>query len=121
MISYEVTARLDKRIAEEYERYLREEHIPDLMATGCFLEATFARQEEVKVANDDPWIRFRSSYLAPDRAALERYFREHAERLRGDALARFPAGLEPTREEWALVERWKGDEPADGGDDDGAA
>ena len=117
MISYEVTARLDKRIAEEYERYLREEHIPDLMATGCFVEAAFSRQEEVKVANDDPWVRFRSSYLAPDRAALERYFREHAEGLRGEALARFPAGLEPSRAEWGVLQRWRAGGETDGDGD----
>jgi hypothetical protein len=133
MISYEVTARLDARVAEAYERYLRDVHIPDLMATGCFVEAAFARQEAVDKANnsantsantsanDSASVCFRSSYVASDEAALQRYFREHAERLRGDALARFPSGLQLTREQWSVMERWKAHEGVNPVGEDGGA
>jgi hypothetical protein len=119
MISYEVTARLDAQIAGDYERYLRDVHIPDLMATGCFVEAAFARQEAVDSVNDSSSptasVCFRSSYVASDEAALQRYFREHADRLRGDALARFPSGLQLTREQWSVMERWTAHEGVNAG------
>jgi hypothetical protein len=111
VIAYEVRARVPVEQAEAYERYLREEHIPDLMATGCFEEAHFSRSEAgdpvSQAAGHPPTdVLFRSAYLAPDRAALDRYLADHAGRLRTHALARFPRGLAFERETWAVLERW---------------
>lgn len=111
MIWYEVRADVPAHLAAAYEAYLREEHIPDLMATGCFVEAAFCGAEDVPVqeaAEASPEARrlFRSAYLAPDRAALDRYLAEHAGRLRKHALRRFPEGLRFAREEWEVRERW---------------
>ena len=39
MIIYEVTAVVEARLAETYERYMREHHIPDVLASGCFERA----------------------------------------------------------------------------------
>lgn len=104
LVRYEVRARVAPHRAQAYERYLREEHIPDLLRTGCFLEAEFCR-----VAGDAPdpgeSVRFRSSYLAPDQEALDRYLSDHAPRLRAHALERIPDGLELERELWSVVER----------------
>ncbi len=119
-LRYEVRARVPAPQAEAYARYLREEHIPDLMDTGCFVEATFARltddarpaeatdaraggSEEGKAAAS---VLFRSAYLAPDPSALARYLAEHAPRLRAHALDRFPGGLAFEREVWDVLERW---------------
>ncbi len=109
MIAYEVRARVPVEQAEAYERYLREEHIPDLMATGCFVEANFSRSEGRGSASEEAPaadVLFRSAYLAPDRAALDRYLADHAGRLRTHALARFPRGPAFERETWAVLERW---------------
>jgi len=109
MIAYEVRARVPIDQAKAYEQYLREEHIPDLMATGCFEEATFSRSEgsgAAPEAGHPADVLFRSAYLAPDRAALDRYLADHAGRLRTHALARFPRGLAFERETWAVLERW---------------
>jgi hypothetical protein len=109
VIAYEVRARVPVEQAEAYERYLREEHIPDLMATGCFVEANFSRSEGRGSASEEAPaadVLFRSAYLAPDGAALDRYLADHAGRLRTHALARFPRGLAFERETWAVLERW---------------
>jgi hypothetical protein len=97
MISYEVTTTARADIAEAYAHYLRSEHIPDLLATGCFVGARLGRAGAA---------RFRTWYDAPDLAALDRYFAEHAGRLRAHVKARFPDGLELERESWELLERW---------------
>ncbi len=102
MIRYEVRARVPAPLADAYARYLQEEHVPDLLETGCFVEAEFSRAG----ASGDGIVRFRSAYLAPDTAALDRYLREHASRLRSHALARFPEGLSFEREEWEVLRRW---------------
>lgn len=115
MIWYEVRADVPAEHAAAYEAYLRKEHIPDLMETGCFVEAAFCQAElggepagvaESSRPSPGSRVRFRSAYLAPDREALDRYFAEHAARLRDHALRRFPEGLRFAREEWWELERW---------------
>jgi hypothetical protein len=93
MIAYEVTAVVDEAIAAEFKSYMTNRHIPDLMATGCFASA------ELSVANG----RYRFRYDAVDQAALDRYFEEHAARLRLDVIEHFPSGVELSREVWTIV------------------
>jgi hypothetical protein len=95
-VSYEVTAALDPSLDAEFERYMRERHIPDLMATGCFVSAALARLAPG---------RFRMRYEAAGPPALDRYQAEHAPRLRAEFTAHYPeAALE--REVLTVLERW---------------
>jgi hypothetical protein len=43
MITYEITATVRADLCDAYERYMRDRHIPDLLATGSFAGATMAR------------------------------------------------------------------------------
>ena len=43
VITYEVTAIVEARLAETYERYMRQQHIRDVLATGCFQSAELAK------------------------------------------------------------------------------
>jgi hypothetical protein len=104
MISYEVRIRLPDFEVERYVRYLKEIHIPDLMATGCFISARLFR-ERVE-AGEGSIGRLRSSYLAPDAEALNRYLTLHAPRLRAHATEHFPVGLEIERELWSPEGSW---------------
>ena len=45
-------------------------------------------------------------YEARDRAALDAYLRDDAPRLRQHFVSTFPAGIELSREEWTVLERW---------------
>jgi len=97
MITYEITASVRADLCESYERYMQDEHIPDLLNTGSFIVATFTRSTPG---------RYRICYQALDRASLDRYIAEHAPRLRAHLLARFPDGVELTREEWLVLKTW---------------
>jgi hypothetical protein len=97
MVTYEITATVAPRLADEYERYMRERHVPDLLATGCFVGAALTRSTPG---------RYRIRYEAPDQTTLDRYLAEHAPRLRAHALERFPDGVELSREVWTAVEVW---------------
>jgi hypothetical protein len=94
---YEITATVRADLAEKYETYMRETHIPDLLATGFFSGAklTFAAEN-----------RYRIQYEARDRAALDEYLNTEAARLRADFLAHFPEGIELTRENWEVLQIW---------------
>ncbi len=98
MIIYEITATVRADLIEAYERYMRETHIPDLLATGFFGGARMARAGE---------NRYRIGYEAHDQTALDEYLNTEAARLRADFLAHFPEGVEVSRENWEILQVWK--------------
>ena len=93
-ISYEVSAEVRDDLRGAFESFMIERHIPDLMATGCFREAHFERRAPGK---------YRTRYEAIDRSSLERYFEEHAARLRSHVAETFPEGISFEREEWETL------------------
>ena len=100
MIIYEITVTVRLDLTEAYEKYMRELHIPDLLATGFFGGARMARAGE---------NRYRIQYEARDQKALDEYLDTEAARLRADFLEHFPEGVEVTRENWAVLQIWKED------------
>jgi Domain of unknown function (DUF4286) len=99
MIVYEVTAIVEARLAKTYERYMRQQHIPDVMASGCFQSAD--------LASATPG-RYRIRYEASTNEDLERYLAKHATRLREDFASHFPEGVALSREVWTMMQRWDG-------------
>ncbi len=77
---------------------MREKHVPEIWATGCFQRITFDRAGPTT---------FRTSYEAASPAELERYLRDHATDFRADFAAHFPAGVSATRATWSAVEEWR--------------
>ena len=102
MIAYEVTAEVEPRLAAAYEQYMREKHIPEVFATGCFYFTIFARSTPGS---------YRTSYVARTQADLDRYLQHHTEALRADFAAHFPEGVSLSREVWVTLERWEGAAP----------
>jgi hypothetical protein len=96
-IIYEITAIVQTELIEQYEKYMRERHIPELLATGYFRGAKFTRSKE---------NRYRIQYEARDRESLEHYLQKDAARLRGDFNAHFPEGAEVFRENWEVLQIW---------------
>jgi hypothetical protein len=94
---YEVTLQVDPALSRAVEDHMRLEHIPEILATGCFQRIRFDRASPA---------RFRTSYEARSDADLERYVREHAPRLRAEFQTRFPTGVTATRETWAPLQSW---------------
>ena len=99
MIIYEVTAIVEAPLVESYERYLRQQHIPDVLASGCFRSAD--------LASATPG-RYRIRYEASTGEDLERYLGTHAARLREDFGSHFPEGVVLAREMWTVIQRWDG-------------
>lgn len=97
MISYEVTLQVEPHLAAAVEEYMRQRHIPEIFASGCFRRIRFSQASPT---------RFRTSYQADAQADLDRYVLEHAPRLRAEFQARFPEGVTLTRETWLQREIW---------------
>ena len=106
IVTYEITAEVRDDLVPTYEAYMRGTHVPDLLATGHFVAASFGRAAPG---------RYRVRYEARDAAALERYLADHAPRLRAHFDAQFPAGVRLSRELWTVLELWADDAGASAG------
>lgn len=93
-VTYEVTATVDLELVDRYEHYMQKRHIPDLLATGCFVAATFSRSGPG---------RYRIRYEAPDQQTLDDYLRVHASALRAKVDQEFRAGVNLSREVWTVL------------------
>lgn len=97
MIIYEITTTVPNELIGDYEKYMQEIHIPDLLATGYFGKAYFTRSGE---------NRYRVQYHAYDQNALVEYLKNDAQRLREHFHSHFPKGIELSRENWEILEEF---------------
>ena len=97
MIFYEVTLEVDPSLAAELQKYMRHQHIPAILRTGCFRHIHFDRASST---------RFRTCYEAESAADLERYLRDHAPALRLEFQGEFPDQVTVTRDTWVEQESW---------------
>lgn len=97
MVTYEVTATVEPRLAQAYERYMREHHIPAVLASGYFRGAAFTRGTPG---------RYRMRYEAPSEEDLGQYLATCAPGLRENFASSFPAGVTLSREVWVALQTW---------------
>ena len=88
--------------ASQWEAYMADEHVPDMMGTGCFQSAYMARDEP---ADTDDHVGWRVIYVLEDQAALDRYLAEHAAAMRDDHSSRFAGAVQASREILPVVAR----------------
>lgn len=93
MLIYEVTATVDPELSTEYEKYMIEQHIPDLLATGYFAAAFFARHGS----------HYKMGYHVDSQQHLDSYLANDAERLRADVKGRFPSGIAYSRQVFEII------------------
>ena len=96
MVTYEVTAVVEPRLVDAYVEYMRESHIAEVLATGCFVGAVFECADECT---------FRARYQA-ESGALDGYLSHHTARLREAFAGHFPAGIRFSRAVWTEQHRW---------------
>lgn len=98
MLIYEVTATVDAALAGEYEKFMTERHIPDLLSTGYFAAAFFAKNG----------FRYRIGYHCDSQENLDNYIARDAERLRDDIKEHFPTGIEFSRQVLEIIKLFPG-------------
>src|SRR5262245_60011554 len=98
MVTYEVTCEVDAARVGTYERFMREQHIPELLITDCFEGAELLRAAPG---------RYRVRYHAKSQANLDRYLSDHAPRLRAAFQAHVPDGVRLSRETWVTMQEWR--------------
>lgn len=86
MYIYNVTIKVAHTIAADWLNWLRQEHIPEMIATGCFESATILQLLE---NTDEEGPTYAVQYRAPDRTDYERYLTEFAAGMRQKGLEKW--------------------------------
>lgn len=85
MIVYNVTINVDHEVHDAWLTWMKEEHLPDVMSTGLFVNSRMMRV----LADDDGGITYAIQYTAADMVSYEQYRDEHAPRLQAKTQERF--------------------------------
>lgn len=85
MILYNVTINIDADVHDEWLAWMKETHIPDVMATGRFVESKIGRV----LAEEQGGLTYAIQYLAPDMESYHRYIHGEAPKLQEEHTARY--------------------------------
>jgi Domain of unknown function (DUF4286) len=83
LIIYNVTTKVNYSIADEWLQWIKEEHIPDLTATGCFTHAVVLQLLE---ADDSDVLTYAVQYYADNKVMYDRYIHRYADDMRKKAI-----------------------------------
>jgi Domain of unknown function (DUF4286) len=87
MIVYNVTITVDLNISELWVKWMKEEHIPRVMETGCFKEFKFYRIME---DNQSEGMTYAVQYFATELSHYFDYQEKHALRLQKESKDTWP-------------------------------
>ena len=85
-IVYNVTIKVSETIADAWVPWMKTEHIPDLISTGCFTSATMLRLLEV---DDTEGPTYTVQYFAISKALYNRYIEQYADQMRQRAFEKW--------------------------------
>ncbi|MEO6584292.1 MAG: DUF4286 family protein [Ferruginibacter sp.] len=86
MFIYNVTAKLDKAIANDWLAWMRTEHMPEVLGTKCFHEANILKLLEV---DDTDGPTYAAQYVTSSRHLYDQYITNHAGTMRQKAFAKW--------------------------------
>jgi hypothetical protein len=85
MIIYNVTVNIENDVREEWLNWMKNVHIPDVMATGYFLENKICRV----MVDEEQGTTYSIQYTAAGMKDLEEYQRLHSPRLQKEHSERY--------------------------------
>lgn len=93
MIFYEVSVEVRADLCAAFEDYMRNKHLPDILATGCFSHIRFDQ-----AFSSENHALYRTCYQANTEDDYTRYLNQHASTMRADFMQHFPEGCVPSRQ-----------------------
>lgn len=79
MYLYNVTIKVDWKIAEQWQEWMKQIHIPEVMETGCFTKYVMV---QLLQTDETEGPTFAVQYFADSLAAYENYINNFAPKLR---------------------------------------
>lgn len=103
MVLYNVTVSIDREIEHEWLDWMRQLHIPQVMATGCFQECRISKIQ----GEEDGGSAYSCLYLAPSSDKLDEYHAKYAEALQEDHAQRYGGKFAAFRTNLTVIEEFK--------------
>jgi len=100
MLIYNVTTNIEASVHDEWLQWMQETHIPDVLATGKFLNA---KMSKVLVEEEMGGFTYSVQFTTVDKETLQKYYSEDATRLQEVALNRFPNKFVSFRTELKVI------------------
>lgn len=83
MFIYNVTTKVDPSIQQAWLQWIKEEHIPDIINTGCFIKGTVLHLLDI---DDNEGPTYAVQYTAESKALYNRYIDKFAPLMRQKAI-----------------------------------
>lgn len=103
MILYNVTVSIDESIHEDWLDWMRAKHVPEVMATGCFVEARISKVH----GEEEGGFTFAMSYVATNQEKYDEYQNNHAAALQAEHNARYAGNVAAFRTMLTILEEFK--------------
>ncbi|MEP2278072.1 DUF4286 family protein [Maribacter sp.] len=103
MYIYNVTTNIEESAHDAWLQWMKESHIPQVLSTGKFLSAKFTK---VLVEEDMGGFTYSVQYTVPDKATLERYYKEDAPALIESIQKKFAGQLVSFKTELEVVDEF---------------
>ena len=86
MIVYNVTTKVTHAIQHDWLQWIKEEHIPDIIGTGCFTHATVLQLLETDDSEGPTYV---VQYFAESKSLYNNYIEKHSAALRQKTFAKW--------------------------------
>jgi phosphoribosylamine-glycine ligase len=100
MIIYNVTVNIHESVHQEWLLWMKNKHIPEVLATGKFSKAILTR---VMIEEEMGGITYSTQYTTDSKTTLDTYYTEDAPRLREEGLKLFGEKMLSFRTELEVV------------------
>ncbi|WP_196885908.1 DUF4286 family protein [Aureivirga sp. CE67] len=100
MYIYNVTINIEEKSHDAWLKWMKEKHIPDMLATGKFAKA---KMSQVMVEEEMGGITYSVQYTTDSKETLEKYYQEDAEKLREEGMKLFAGKFVAFRTELKVV------------------
>ena len=100
MYIYNVTINIEESAHDQWLNWMKKTHIPAMLATGKFTKAKMCK---VLVEEEMDGLTYSVQYSTADKATLERYYQEDADRLRQEITELFAGKFVAFRTELEIV------------------
>lgn len=103
MILYNVTVNIDASEHDNWLKWMREEHIPEVMKTGCFIESRLSRIQ----GEEEGGVTFSIMYVSSSQELYDTYLHQHAQQLQSEHSLRFNGKFAAFRTVLNVIEEFK--------------
>lgn len=103
MILYNVTVSIDPEIELDWLGWMKTKHIPDVMATKCFIESRISRVH----GEEQGGLTYAISYVSPSKEKYDEYQSDFAAELQKEHTERYSGRFAAFRTLLTIVEEFK--------------